>query len=126
METIKKHHISFKHAFEGLKYAFSSQPNFRVHFFLSFLAITAGFFLGVPLSGMTVLILTIIFGLGVEMVNTAIESVTDLVTQEWRQEAKIAKDVAAGMMLLTAIGATIVALLILGPKIVSKFLWLSF
>ena len=55
-----------------------------------------------------------------EMINTALESITDLVTQEWRQEAKIAKDVAAGMMLTVAIGAVIVAALILLPKILIK------
>lgn len=125
-EALKQHHISFKNAFAGLKYAFTSQPNFKIHFSLSLLAILAGFWLGVSFFEMTILVLTIVFGLAVEMVNTAIESVTDLVTDQWHQEAKIAKDVSAGMMLLTAIGATLVALLILGPKIIERFSWLSF
>lgn len=120
METIKKHHISFKNAFAGLKYSFISQPNFRVHFFLAGLAVISGFFLEISYIEMTILVLTIVFGLGTEMVNTAIESMTDLITKEWHQEAKIAKDVAAGMMLLVALGTVIVALLILGPKILTK------
>ncbi|MBI4066818.1 diacylglycerol kinase family protein, partial [Candidatus Gottesmanbacteria bacterium] len=53
-----------------------------------------------------------------EMINTSIEAMTDLITSEWRQQAKIAKDVSAGMMLLTAIGAILVALFIFLPKIV--------
>ncbi len=122
VEALRKHGISFKNAFLGLKYAFTSQPNFRVHFTLSLLAILAAFWLQVSYVEITILTLTIVFGLGVEMANTALESITDLVTQEWRQEAKIAKDVSAGMMLLTAIGATFVALLILGPKIAERFL----
>lgn len=44
---------------------------------------------------------------------------TDLIKKEYSEEAKIAKDVSAGMMLLTATGAVLVALLILGPKIIN-------
>jgi diacylglycerol kinase (ATP) len=53
-----------------------------------------------------------------EMVNTTIEAMTDLITHEWRQEAKIAKDVGAGMMLLAAFGATAVASYIFIPYII--------
>lgn len=126
VETLKKHHISFKNAFTGLHYAITSQPNFKVHFFLAIMAILLGFFLGVSFLEMTILILTIIVGLAVEMANTAIESVTDLVTEEWRESAKIAKDVSAGMMLLTAVGAVLVAVLILGPKMAERLLWRFF
>jgi diacylglycerol kinase len=69
---------------------------------------------------MTLIILTIVFGLGIEMVNTAIESMTDLIKKEYSLEAKIAKDVAAGMMLLTAIGALFVAGFIFIPKLLSN------
>lgn len=65
---------------------------------------------------MTILVLTIVFGLGIEMVNTSIEAMTDLITREWHKEAKIAKDVSAGMMLLAATGAVCVALLIFLPR----------
>jgi diacylglycerol kinase (ATP) len=58
-------------------------------------------------------------GIITEMLNTSIESITDLVSNEWRMEAKIAKDVAAGMMLLTAIGALVVASVIFLPKIIN-------
>lgn len=123
VEALKKHHISFKNAFAGLWYAFTSQPNFKIHFSLAVMAILAGFILGISFVEMTILILTIVVGLAIEMANTSIESITDLVTTEWRQEAKIAKDVSAGMMLLTAIGATLVAILILGSKIVERLAW---
>ena len=66
---------------------------------------------------MTILILTIVFGLGVEMVNTSIEAMTDLITTDWKEDAKIAKDVSAGMMLMTAIGTVVVALFIFYPRI---------
>ena len=66
---------------------------------------------------MTVLVLTIVFCLVVEMANTSIEAMTDLITKEWRKEAKIAKDVSAGMMLLSAFGAVLVAIIIFGPHL---------
>lgn len=122
METIRYHHISLKNALSGLKYAFLSQPNFKIHFALSLLAILAGFYLEISYLETTILILTIVFGLGCEMINTSLESMTDLITKEWRQEAKIAKDVAAGMMLLVSFGAFLTALLILGPKILERII----
>jgi diacylglycerol kinase (ATP) len=54
------------------------------------------------------------------MINTALESMTDLITKEWRQEAKIAKDVSAGMMLTIAIGAVSIALYIFMPYILPR------
>ncbi len=52
------------------------------------------------------------------MINTSLESMTDLITKEWRSEAKIAKDVAAGMMLTVSLGAFVVALIIFIPYLV--------
>lgn len=121
MEIIRKHHISFKNAFAGLIWAFKTQPNFRVHFFFAALALVFGFFLNVSFVEMTIIVLTIVVCLGVEMVNTSIESMTDLITTEWRSEAKIAKDVSAGMMLLAAIGAVVVACILFLPKIITLF-----
>lgn len=117
IKLIRKHKISFKNAFAGLFWAFSTQPNFKVHFTLATLALLAGFFLKISFLEMTILVLTIVLGLVVEMMNTSIEAMTDLITLKWSKQAKIAKDVAAGMMLLTAIGAVVVVTLILGPHI---------
>ena len=114
-EALQKHHISFKNAFAGLAWAVASQPNFRVHLVLSALALLLGWFLGITNIEMVIIIFTILLGLTAELINTAIESVTDLVTREWREEAKIAKDVSAGMMLLVAVGAVGVAILIFAP-----------
>lgn len=117
IKLIRKHKISFKNAFAGLFWAFSSQPNFKVHFTLAALALLTGFYLRIPFSEMTILVLTIVLGLVVEMINTSIEAMTDLITLRWSKQAKIAKDVSAGMMLLAAIGAVLVAVLILSPHI---------
>lgn len=104
-----------------MKWAFATQPNFQVHLILSIIAVILGFILQISRAEFAIIALTIVFGLGIEMANTSIEELTDLVTKEWREEAKIAKDVAAGMMLTVALGALIVACLIFLPKIWSLF-----
>lgn len=120
-KILMQHHISFKNAFSGLWWAITTQPNFRVHIALSLIALFLCTYLGVsPVEG-AIITFTIVLGLSAEMINTALESMTDLITTEWRKEAKIAKDVAAGMMLTVAIGAVLVAVLILGPKLVARF-----
>lgn len=118
-EILRKHHISFKNAFAGLFWALRTQPNFRVHIILSALALWLGWYLRITRLEMIVIVFTIILGLMAEMMNTSIESMTDLITKEWREEAKIAKDVSAGMMLTVAGGAVIVAAFIFWPYISS-------
>jgi diacylglycerol kinase (ATP) len=115
MKLLRQHHISFKNAFAGLFWAVRTQPNFRVHLVLSTAAVFLGLYLGITNVEMTVILFTILLGLSSEMINTALESMTDLITTEWKEQAKIAKDVAAGMMLLVAMGAVLIALFIFGP-----------
>lgn len=116
MESLKKHHISFKNAFNGINWAFTTQPNFKVHLSLSFLVIILGMIYKISYIEVTILMLVIVMGLVTEMVNTSIEAMTDLISTEWKKEAKIAKDVSAGMMLLIALGAIFIASLIFIPK----------
>lgn len=116
-EAIRKHHISLRTAIAGFRWAMRTQPNFRVHLVLSALALVGGWLFRVTSVEMLILVFTIVLGLSVEMVNTAIEAMTDLITREYRAEAKIAKDVSAGMMLVTAAGALVVAAVIFIPHI---------
>jgi len=118
-KAIRRHTISFQHAFDGLKWAVSSQPNFRVHLALSACALFLSWYLHISLPELTVIVFTIILGLTAELINTALEAMTDLITTQWRKEAKIAKDVAAGMMLTVAAGAVTIALIIFGPKLIA-------
>jgi diacylglycerol kinase len=114
-ELLKKHKISFKNAFAGIAWAIRTQPNFRVHITFSILAIFLAAYFRITHVEWTIIIFTIILGLTAELINTALESMTDLITTEWRQEAKVAKDVAAGMMLTVAAGAVIVACFVFLP-----------
>ena len=117
LKALRKHHISFQNAFAGILWAVRTQPNFRVHLVCSFIALSLGLYFHITTVEMTIIVFTILLGLAGEMINTAIESVTDLVTTEWREQAKIAKDVSAGMMLLIATGAVVVAVFIFSPYI---------
>lgn len=120
-KILQQHHISFKNAFSGLGWAVITQPNFRVHIALSFAALFLCWFLNVSPIEWVVIVFTIVLGLSAELINTSLEAMTDLITKEWRADAKIAKDVAAGMMLTVAIGALIVAAFIFGPKLTQRF-----
>jgi len=115
----RTHKDSFKDAFAGLRWTVVTQPNFRIHLILSILALLLGYALQISFVEMSIIVFTIILGLTAEMINTSIEAMTDLITKERREDAKIAKDVAAGMMLLTAIGAVCVAVCIFGPYIIN-------
>jgi diacylglycerol kinase (ATP) len=112
---IQRHTISFRYAFEGLFWAIRTQPNFRIHFSLSAAAILAGLWLGISRTEMLIIMFTILLGLMGEMINTSLEAMTDLISTEWHKEAKTAKDVAAGMMLVAAIGAVVIAWYIFTP-----------
>lgn len=116
-EVLRKHTISFKNAFAGIGWAIRTQPNFRVHIILSTISIILAAYFRITRIEWAIIIFTIVLGLTAEFINTAIESMTDLITTEWRADAKIAKDVAAGMMLTTAIGAVIIAIVIFGQYI---------
>lgn len=116
-EALRKHHISFKNAWSGIVWALKTQPNFRVHIVLSIIALALAKYFSITTTETIIIVFTILLGLAAEMINTSLECMTDIITTQWRQEAKRAKDVAAGMMLLVAIGALGVAILIFGPRI---------
>jgi diacylglycerol kinase (ATP) len=118
-KLIRRHTISFKNAFAGLVWSVKTQPNFRVHIALSLSALVLGSILAISYTEMIIIIFTIILGLTCEMINTSIEAMTDLITTEQHEQARIAKDVAAGMMLTTAIGAVAVAIFIFVPHLLN-------
>lgn len=119
--SMNDHLLSFGLAFKGIFYAFRTQLNFKVHTFFTFSVIILGWLMNISSTEWYILILTIIMVFVAEMLNTSIESVTDLVTTEHRLSAKIAKDVSAGMVLIAAIGSVIIGLMIFLPKLVELF-----
>lgn len=114
---LHRHTISFRHAIDGMLWAFRTQPNYRIHFGLSILSLYAGYTLNISTTEWIIIILLITIGLTVEAINTGIEAATDAIDKNIREDIKIAKDVAAGAMLIFAIGASIIAYIIFVPKI---------
>lgn len=112
---------SLYHAIEGIIYAFNHDQNLRIHFAAAIVVILLSLFFRVSGFEMGILGVMILLVLSAEMINSAIEKMVDLITLEHRKEAKIAKDVSAGMVLLTAVGSVIVGILIFVPHIISYF-----
>jgi len=113
----KKHTISFKNAFNGLVWSLRTQPNYRIHLFLSLISIIFGFYLKISYFEFLLIVFLITVGLTIETINTAIEEATDAIDTKIREDIKIAKDVSAAAMLIYAIGATIIAMMIFLPKV---------
>ena len=110
--------LSFKYAWAGVAYAFSTQRNFRIHTAIGTVAVSLGLFLNISAIEMAVITLTCAIVMVLELLNTAIEAVVDLtVKQTYHELAKIAKDCAAGAVLISAIAALMVAIWILLPPL---------
>ena len=108
---------SFKYAFSGVWHVLRTQRNARIHLSLALVAIVLGLWLGLSRIEWAIIVLTIGLVLAAESFNTVAEAAVDLATAEYHPLAKIAKDVAAGAVLLMAITAVVVGLLILGPPL---------
>ena len=119
--SLKRHTISFKHALDGIFYTFKTQPNFRVHTFFAVAATCSGLFLKISPAEWSVIIFVIGLVIICEMINTSLESVTDLLTNQYHLSAKIAKDVSAGMVLVAAAIAVVTGLLIFTPHLWAFF-----
>jgi diacylglycerol kinase (ATP) len=108
---------SFKCAFAGLWYVFRTQRNARIHLSVATVVVAVGLWLGLSRTEWAIIALTVGLVLSAEAFNTVAEAAVDLATAEYHPLAKVAKDVAAGAVLLMAIAAVIVGLLILGPPL---------
>jgi diacylglycerol kinase len=110
---------SFGYAGEGIGYAIRTQANVRIHLTITTLVIIAGLWLQLSPIEWAILVVMITVVLSAELFNTALEATLDRVSREEHPLAKVGKDVAAGAVLISAVGAVIVGLLILGPKLLA-------
>ena len=107
---------SFKFAWQGITYAFITQRNFRIHTVMTCVALGLSIVLQVTTVEMALIALTCAMVMILELINTALESVVDLtVEQNYHELAKIAKDCAAGAVLISALASLLVAGFILLP-----------
>jgi diacylglycerol kinase len=112
---------SFGYAFEGLFHAIKHNRNLKIHLATALIVILASIYFDVTLYEKEILGVMILLVILSEMVNTSIEEMVNLITTEHRKEAKIAKDVAAGMILVAAMGAVIIGSFIFFPYIFKLF-----
>ncbi|MBS3909928.1 MAG: diacylglycerol kinase [Actinobacteria bacterium] len=108
---------SFNYAIDGLIYVLRTQRNMRIHFAAAAAALTLGLFLKIESWAFVALIFAVSLVVVAELVNTAIESTIDLVTTTFDPVAQIAKDVAAGAVLLASINAVLVAYFIFFSRV---------
>ena len=109
---------SFVYAGRGIKYCFKEEVNFRVHVLASIIVIAAGYFFSISLTEWLFIIACCTLVLAMEMLNTAIEKMCNIISTEFHPAIKFIKDVSAGAVLVCAIGSVLVGAVIFIPKIV--------
>lgn len=112
---------SFQYAFAGIWVALKSERNLYIHIFFMLMVILAGFIFKINTYEWIICIILFIVVISAEMFNTAIETTVDIAMPQQHDLAKKAKDVAAGAVLITAIGAAVIGMIIFVPKIMSLF-----
>lgn len=108
---------SFGYAFQGVRTAVKREPNIRIHIIFALLALLLAAFLDFSYIEWIILFLTIFFVIMLELINTAMEALVNLVSPEIKDEAKVAKDVAASAVLFAAIISIVVGIVLFVPKI---------
>src|SRR5262249_12918131 len=109
--------LSFLAALEGVAYTFRTQPNTWIELAALVVVVAAGLWFGISVLEWGLLGFTIAMIMALEAGNTAIEAGVCLVSPQYHPLAKIAKDTAAGAMVLAVLGSMIVAACIFGPRL---------
>jgi len=112
----RKHKISFKVSARGLVLAFKTQPNFKVMSVFTVLVVLFGFLFNISCVDWMFLVMAIFLVYICEMINTSIEAMVDLITTEWREDAKMAKDIGSGMVLVSVMLSVAIGFLVFLPK----------
>src|SRR5579883_226169 len=108
---------SFGFAFRGLLHTLRTQRNMRVHLKVACCALLAGVLLHISAGEFALIFVAIGIVFVTEMFNTAIELTVDIATQEYHELARIAKDVAAGAVLVSAMLAVVIGLFVFVPHL---------
>jgi diacylglycerol kinase (ATP) len=111
---------SFNYAIEGVVHVLRTQRNMRIHFAVAVGVIIAAAVVGVSKIELIALLLSITFVLVAEMINTAVEGTIDAATTSFDPMAKLAKDIAAGAVLIASVNAVAVGYLVFAGKAADK------
>lgn len=115
-EDETKLNYSFKYAFEGIITTIKEERNMFIHFLIAIIVVITGIYVRLSLNEWLICLLLFALVFSLELINTAIENTVDLVTTKKNKKAKIAKDAAAGAVLIAAIFASIIGIIIFLPK----------
>jgi diacylglycerol kinase (ATP) len=108
---------SFGYAFKGLAYACRTQLNLRIHLIITAITLLLGWYLSLTASEWLWILLCITMVLAAELLNTSIETLTDMVSPGYHPKAGHVKDIAAAAVTITAVFAVITACIIFIPKL---------
>ena len=108
---------SFVYAFEGVMYFIKHEAQALIHLIAIVAVIGAGYWFNISLTEWIAVIFAIGIVVSAEMLNTAIEKLTDMVSPQINEQAKIVKDLAAGAVLIASLTAFIIGLIVFLPKI---------
>jgi diacylglycerol kinase (ATP) len=111
---------SFNYAFEGIIHVLRTQRNMRIHFVAAAVVLVAALATGVSKLELIALLLAIAFVMIAEMINTAIEGAVDVSTTSFDPNAKLAKDIAAGAVLIATVNAVAVGYLVFSGQIADR------
>ena len=109
---------SFKYAFEGILSALKTEQNLKIHFIVVILVIIAGIVFKITKAEWIVCIILFGFVITTELINTAIETTVDIAMPQKNDKAKLAKDISAGAVVISAITSVIVGLIIFVPYLI--------
>lgn len=114
---IKKQLKAFKYCFDGIIYALKDEQSIATQFIISIIVIIVSFIVGLSKLEWFMVILCISLVVALELINTSIESICDMVMPDFNPLAKVAKDTAAAAVLVVSVAAVIIGLIIFIPKI---------
>lgn len=112
---------SFGYAFKGVRTAFKREPNFKIHIIFATAILVFALYLRFSLIEWIILTFTIVFVITLELLNTVLEALTNLISPDISEEAEVAKDVSASMVLVAAMLSVIVGMILFIPKILAFF-----
>lgn len=117
----KKHYLNshnkFKVAYHGLKIVFLEEDSFRYQLLILFFVVIGGLFFGLSLNEWLAITFAAVIVFSLEIINTAVENLVDLVSPNYNKAAGRVKDICAGAVLLSTFGAVVIGMIIFIPKI---------
>lgn len=120
IEFIKSRATAFGYAFSGWWHVIRTQRNAWIHALISMFILVVGIWLKLPLKDWAFIVIAFALVWIAEFLNTALEAVVDLASEENHPLARVGKDVGAAAVLIAALTAIVIGLLVLGPPLLEK------